>query len=396
MVTEKRITVYKNYYFTDGGSPSQFATLREKVDLHLLAPTFVVKETPVELTEIDKRIVIHGLGPLKYFHALPPVFAMIKVIFFTYKLCKKYKYDLVIAKGPREIGMAGIYGAKLARIPSIYNHSLDWFYFPLLKKLCFKNAVINFYRRTILLYRHFFTLYLFKTADKVSTASDNSKKTLACRLNIKEKEITVMPNTFTTNKELLDVLPITMGIKNNIIYIGRIDRNKNLNLLLASVKLLLEDGLSDVKLFVVGDGPELGNCKNLVKDLAIVDNVEFLGYLQNRVICKYIRKALVLVLPSLTEVFPKVLIEAMTAARPVIASDVGGIKEIVENNVNGFLLDPYDEKKLASRIKELINNKESAKRMGLLGRQKAKEYSPEATINRWLSIMEDVVKNNKK
>jgi glycosyltransferase involved in cell wall biosynthesis len=76
----------------------------------------------------------------------------------------------------------------------------------------------------------------------------------------------------------------------------------------------------------------------------------------------------VFVSPSLFDTFPIVVLEALLCAKPVVATRVGGVPEIIMDGVTGFLVDPKDAKKLAEKILYLLENEGEAKKMGLCGK----------------------------
>ena len=90
----------------------------------------------------------------------------------------------------------------------------------------------------------------------------------------------------------------------------------------------------------------------------------------------------IFVLPSLNEGMGRVLVEAMAAGKPIVASNVGGIPDLVQHDHNGLLVPPGDEKALAAGIKQLINDPEKAKMMGQRGRELCHQFSLEAMIEK--------------
>jgi len=90
----------------------------------------------------------------------------------------------------------------------------------------------------------------------------------------------------------------------------------------------------------------------------------------------------ILVLPSLNEGMGRVLVEAMAAGKPLVASNVGGIPDLVKHDFNGLLVPPGDEKALASSIKQLISNPQKAKMMGQCGRKLCNQFSLEAMVEK--------------
>lgn len=389
IVTEKKVLSYKGRFYTDGASPREFSVLAKRMDLHVLTPVFKADKEPCDLMEIDKGVTIHSLGPLKYFHAFPPVYAMFKTIFFTRRLCKRENVDAVIAKGPREIGMAGVLGAGILKVPVIYHHSLDWFSFPPSNVKGVKKYIIKFYRKIIYFYRVLFTNWILRVADKVATVSDAFRNDLYGRFNLDKKKVSIMTNTFTLRDELFNI-KFSQTPRKNILYIGRIDANKNVSLLLKAFKSLKNKNIKDIFLYILGDGPDMEKCKKLACDLGLLNDIDFVGYVPNDKIGNYLKDCLALVIPSYSEAFGNVALEAMAAARPVIASSVGGLRELVIDNESGLLFDVYKEDALTEKIFEVISDTSFAKRLGETGRKIASNYTPEKTAEKWMKELNNL------
>ena len=100
-----------------------------------------------------------------------------------------------------------------------------------------------------------------------------------------------------------------------------------------------------------------------------------------------------LVLPSLNEGMGRVLVEAMAAGKPVVASRVGGIPDLVRNAETGYLVPPADEKALADGIKKLLDDPERAKQMGLRGREHCRQFSIEAMIDKLDKLYIELITN---
>ena len=101
------------------------------------------------------------------------------------------------------------------------------------------------------------------------------------------------------------------------------------------------------KLVIAGQGREEENLKSLAQELGLSQQVMFAGFLEQTVLAAYIKGSRALVLPSLTEGLGRVAIEAQFLGRPVIASRVGGIPEIIADGETGLLVEPEDSRGLA-------------------------------------------------
>jgi glycosyltransferase involved in cell wall biosynthesis len=98
-----------------------------------------------------------------------------------------------------------------------------------------------------------------------------------------------------------------------------------------------------------------------------------------------------LVLPSLNEGMGRVLVEAMAAGKPVVASEVGGIPDLVKHGETGYLVRPADEKALANGIKKLLNDPERAGQMGQRGKEYCRQFSLEAMIEKLDDLYSELI-----
>lgn len=110
----------------------------------------------------------------------------------------------------------------------------------------------------------------------------------------------------------------------------------------------------DIQLLIIGEGSEKDNLRELTRNLEIEEKVNFLGYKKNPY--PYIRQGNVFVLPSNTEALPGVLIEALALNVPVIASNVGGVSEIVDHMKNGILFEKQNEEELVNAIEYVMKD----------------------------------------
>jgi glycosyltransferase involved in cell wall biosynthesis len=128
-----------------------------------------------------------------------------------------------------------------------------------------------------------------------------------------------------------------------------------------AAKIIIEQD-PRVKFLCIGDGQLRPKIQNAIKDLGIGANVELLGWRHD--IAKLLVNIDIVVLSSLWEGLPIALLEAMAAARPIVAYDTDGVKEAVEDNITGYIVKKEDFKALANYIKSLLDDKALAREMG--------------------------------
>jgi glycosyltransferase involved in cell wall biosynthesis len=138
------------------------------------------------------------------------------------------------------------------------------------------------------------------------------------------------------------------------------------------------------------EGAYQGQLEQLAERLGVADRVVFAGYVRD--VDRRYAEFDVVVLPSLAEGLPLVLLEALAHARPVIATPVGGTPELVVNGETGLLVPPGDSKALAEAVRRLLDDPGLGRRLGEAGRELVRRrYSAERQAERILAIYEEVV-----
>jgi glycosyltransferase involved in cell wall biosynthesis len=158
------------------------------------------------------------------------------------------------------------------------------------------------------------------------------------------------------------------GKEVRLLYVGRISREKDLDVLAAAYDKVREAG-HPVKLYVVGHGPY-----SEALAAALPDAV-FLGYLTGEPLAKAYASADVFVFPSTTDTFGNVIIEAQASGLPVIVSDLGGPKELVQDGINGIVTKARDTDDVARAIALLVGDAPMRKRMAEKARQSVLDRS---------------------
>jgi glycosyltransferase involved in cell wall biosynthesis len=146
---------------------------------------------------------------------------------------------------------------------------------------------------------------------------------------------------------------------------------------------------ADVEFLVVGDDREPGapferRLRRRAKALGVDDAVRFLGYQQD--LYGVLAAVDAVAVPSWNEAFSLVTVEAMAAGRPVVASDVGGLSEIIENEVNGLLIPARDEEALAAAMRRLVEDPALVDHLGQHARQAATRYARGPSIDKVIQV----------
>jgi sugar transferase (PEP-CTERM/EpsH1 system associated) len=140
-------------------------------------------------------------------------------------------------------------------------------------------------------------------------------------------------------------------------------------------------------LLVAGEGEQLGPLEKEASDLGIAGKVKFLGFRDD--VPSLLHAMEVFILPSLSEGLPLSILEALALQKPVVATNVGGIPEIVEDGVTGYLVPPRNPEALADRILLLLRDPQTAAKFGQAGRKRVEEnFGVEQMIRKYQSLYE--------
>ncbi len=233
--------------------------------------------------------------------------------------------------------------------------------------------------------------YPLKSADKIIVPS-NYLKNIVTGWSIDSKKINVIYNSVMLplmQKEEIKVLEPFEG--KTIITICRLTIWKGVKELISTVATL-----QNVRLIIVGDGPEREVLKKHAEDLFLSERIVFVGQVSKKMVCEYLKYADCFVLNSTYEGLPHVILEAMIARIPVVATNVGGTNEVVENNETGLLIDAEDENQLRNGIKKVLENESFRKYIinNAWGQMKEK-FSYCIMIEQTVKVLSEVVKKRR-
>ena len=162
--------------------------------------------------------------------------------------------------------------------------------------------------------------------------------------------------------------PFDVGSR-ELFCVGRLVREKGFDHAIRALKEILAVH-SDVRLTIVGDGPERTNLERLASDLSLADSVRFTGWVAPADVEGLLKSAYAVLIPSRwREPFGLVALQAAEAGRRVVASRVGGLAEIVRDGETGTLVEPDDPHSLALSVRALLAEPAKAQRMGLAARR---------------------------
>jgi glycogen synthase len=157
-----------------------------------------------------------------------------------------------------------------------------------------------------------------------------------------------------------------------LLCLGRLAIQKGFDLAITALASIT-DRFPNARLIVAGDGPERSRLEHRVAELGLANVVEFMGWVSPDEVLSLINTTTLVVMPSRWEGLPSVVLQAAMMARPVVATRVSGLSEVVVHQHTGLLVEPEDVQGLAQAITLLLDQSETAVRMGLAARKRVQE-----------------------
>jgi glycosyltransferase involved in cell wall biosynthesis len=217
-----------------------------------------------------------------------------------------------------------------------------------------------------------------------------------------KKEFTIIPNSIDTTlfkkSDSAELIPPLGG--KGVLYFGSLIRKKGL----LELPLIFNEVIRknpEAQLILVGkDVPDIVSGKvstwQMMQELFTVEalqNVRYLGSVPYKEIKKQIALARVCVFPSFAEALPVSWIEAMALQKSIVASNIGWAKEVIDNGVDGFLVNPKEHQEYAKRILALLENPELQKQFGIASRQKiVTTFSMQIVAKQSILFYENIIK----
>lgn len=186
-------------------------------------------------------------------------------------------------------------------------------------------------------------------------------------------------------------------IKNNynLLFVGRLEKMKGVEFLIQAISFIIKV-FPQTTLTIVGNGPNKTDLINLTKKIQLEEYIQFIGWVENKDLDTYYEKASIVVVPSTsTEGFGIVILEAMSVGRPVIGTNVGGIPEIIDDGVNGYLVEPENPEQIAEKVIKLFLEEDSLKDFGRKARKKAEEFNIEKYVDDLEKVYEEIMSKYK-
>jgi glycosyltransferase involved in cell wall biosynthesis len=233
---------------------------------------------------------------------------------------------------------------------------------------------------------------IWKKAEKVIANSEGLKE-LAEKVYDK-KQIRVIMNGVDTEKfdpeKYKDLENEGVGAF-RVICGTRVTARKGLRYLIGAVEKMKNRG-ELVLLDIIGEGDEKDELEALVREKGLEEEVNFLGVLDHDDVPKFMAKADIFVSPSLNEGMANAMLEALAMGLPLVATNIGGTKELIEEGVNGLIVETQSEDDLVSKILQLKNDPELKEKMSRISRERALKISWQDVASAYHEAYQEVAK----
>lgn len=239
--------------------------------------------------------------------------------------------------------------------------------------------------------------FISKHIDGIITNTKATKFYLKEKLFVYNKKIFIQPYQVPDKDFLSQNLSIKKISSNKICFItiGQVIQRKGLLELIDAAKLLKESCLNNEWIIkIVGRGDLKNKLLEAIKRDELENNIIISEYVPYEKVGHELFKGDVFLFPTLEDVWGVAPLEAMSLGKPVICSKYAGIKEIVEDGVNGFVVDPLNIEELALTMKKFIENPSLIKKLGKNAEKKIDEFSIDNSVDFFRSVTLKILKNN--
>lgn len=311
---------------------------------------------------------------------------------------RAFKPDIIHIHTPFSIGLEGILSAKIGKIPVVgthhtfFDHYLKHIHLDYAWARKFSwDATITFYNRAHLVISPTESL-------RDGLVSQGLTKPISVVSN--SIDFQVFQNHGASPMPSKEVLKKKFGITGkSLVYMGRVSYEKSIDEVIYAAARVIKK-IPKVKLMIVGDGPEKEKLMGLARELNIQENVIFTGFLNGRLLVEALSANDIFITASKSENMPLAVLEAMSVGLPIVAASSLGMREIVEDNGNGFLLPPEDRGTTRERITEaaltLLTNNELREKFSAHSQKLSEKYSEKEITKKLVGIYQQAIRAFKK
>ncbi|BAJ50133.1 glycosyl transferases group 1 [Candidatus Caldarchaeum subterraneum] len=327
----------------------------------LLTPTTSAIDPSLAKKLVEKSVLI-----IEARRRMKGVLHWLWLFLTTLRLARKLGVKIIHTHGPKEAAIMGL-AAKILRLKHVYTVEGDPVIETFINKSGLKATITN--------------KLLFKIGLRLADEVVGCSRWMATHIE-KTYGRKATPIWNPIDHEKFSNSTEHQPDQKTILTAARLDKVKDIETLLHAIEDI--EPMNRPKLLIAGDGPLRETLTEIVKTKKLQDNVIFLGHRTD--VEKLMAKASIFILPSIYEPFGMAAAEALAAGKPVIASNIGGLREIVDHGVNGLLFTPKNHHELAQHITKLLQDKKLWTTFSQNAREKSAIYKPENIAKRYLEV----------
>jgi len=331
----------------------------------------------------EKEVEANNIENIRIFHKWKPLDRSFRSMVNLYRIIRSEKPDVVHSHGITENIVSGMFGFLLG-IPIVATYHTNPFNKYEKEKSTRKKIKRFLYE---LAYIRCLTKLASRNFTYITVISRELKESFV-KQGYREDKISV--TYFGLVKPNDDIKPGLKKLDEIImVFVGRVSVEKGCDILLKSCEILAKRG-KRFKLYLIGDG-RIEYFSNMAIKLGLDNRVFFRGY--QRRFHDLLSRSHIYIFPSKGEGLPISILEAMAYGLPIVATNVGGIPELIEDGKNGFLVPPDDEISLANSITKMIEDGPKKRYiMGLRNKEKIDAlFSSKKMVDRYLDIYKKAI-----
>lgn len=307
-------------------------------------------------------------------------------LFYAFKIIRKEKIDAIYSHWLIPQGLIGAICKIIFKTLHLSTvHAAGVFG---LERLPFKRKIGNF---------------IVKNSDKITVVSSYIGERLSGLISPElkkdiEKKMIILPmgvdvQLFQNTNDKSELLSkYKIHSKFNLLFLGRLAKKKGIPYLIKAMPKILSR-TKDVNLILCGNGYLRKELEQLVEKMGLEKYVKFIGFVANKEKIDFISLANILIVPSVvirsgeTEGLPVVILEGLAAGKPIIASDVSGVKDVIKDGENGLLVKQKNPEQIAEKVLKLLDDKELREKFSKNALKTSKKYDWEVIGGEYQKII---------
>lgn len=238
---------------------------------------------------------------------------------------------------------------------------------------------------------HAIQCFLIQRAACIICVSHDLGQMVAKNCLVKERQFHVIPNGYD-EREVAQALSGVNddSIERELVFVGRLDHNKDPLTAIRSFQVVSRS-VPGIILNIVGQGPLENKARELVAQGKLQDSVRFHHQMEHSELLRILSHCALLILTSHREGMPTVVIEALALGKPIVATEVGGLPEIIKNGENGFLVQVGDSSSLARGVERILTEPDLMRKLSQGAKQSASEFTWNRITTRYEELFSSVV-----